>query len=126
MILDHNFGNSILSTKRMKFKHIFLGIMVIVTLASVNAYGTAFAGDSLNSINPNYQSDQSSSSSSDNTGSSDQPRSSENPHSNALGKAVAKTACTVGLGAAGNALGNMIVPGVGGAVLGTMGSNLCG
>ena len=56
-------GLMTIKTNATKFKYLILGVLVIGTLISTNAYGTAFAGDSLNSINPNYQGDQSSTSS---------------------------------------------------------------
>lgn len=72
MIRNNIFGLIPINTNAIKFKYIILGIMAIVTLITINAYGTVFAADSVNSINPDFQSDPPQSSSSDTTGAQDQ------------------------------------------------------
>jgi len=114
--------------KKMNVKAIIIGILLIVTLIAVNIHGIAFAGDSLNSINPNYQGDRSYSSSSDSTDSQDdQPRSSSSDSSaqnqpvSPMGKAV----CNAAGAYAGQVIGHALLPGIGRILFGTAGSNLC-
>jgi hypothetical protein len=77
--------------------------------------------DSRSSSNDDYSSDEDSGVDQTQSSDTDSDSSTQDQPSNPVGKAV----CNTALGLAGGAIGNAILPGVGGLFLGNVGSNLC-